>query len=262
MKHIASRDNPGFKTLKSLAEDAREQRRQGLALLDGVHLVQACRDKQGMPLRIVLSEHGAGQPEVQALLASMPGVDTWLLRDSLFRQLSEVASPVGVLALIAIPESPAAGVAPGASCVLLDGVQDAGNVGSIMRSAAAAGIGDVFLGPGCAGAWTPRVLRAAQGAHFDLRIREHADLAHVMRAFGGISVAASAHGAEPLYRLALDGAVAWLFGSEGRGISAELEAAATRRAIIPMAAGSESLNVAAAAAVCLFEQVRQRWEKT
>ena len=258
MKQIVSRDNPGFKALKSLAGDTREQRRQGLTLLDGIHLLESYRDKVGAPERLIVSEHGLTQPEVRALCVSLPGVEPLLLRDSLFAQLSEVATPVGILAVIHIPAAPDMAATVRGSCMLLDGLQDAGNVGSILRSAAAAGVADIFLGPGCASAWSPRVLRAAQGAHFDLRIREQADLAVVMQAFSGVTVAATAHGAEPLYRLDLTGDVAWLFGSEGRGIAPQLEAAAGKRAIIPMASGSESLNVAASAAICLFEQVRQK----
>lgn len=256
MKRIISRDNPTFKGLKSLSEDAREQRRLGMTLLDGCHLVAAYRDKLGLPERLILSEHGATQAEIQALCDSLPEVEILLLRDSLFRELSGLATPTGVCAAIRIPVSPPAGVS--GSCVLLDALQDAGNVGSILRTAAAAGIVDVFLGPGCAGAWTPRVLRAAQGAHFTLRLHEQADLAAVMTSFPGTTVAATAHGGEPLYRHDLTGNVAWLFGSEGGGISPTLEAAAAKRAIIPLAVGSESLNVAAAAAICLFEEVRQK----
>ena len=254
MKLIISRDNPGYKALKALATDSREQRRQGRALIEGAHLVAAYRDKLGMPARLILSEHGAAQAEIQALCASLPDVEALLLRDSLFNTLSGLATPPGILAEICIPETSGGIVG---SCVLHDALQDAGNVGSILRSAAAAGIADVFLGPGCAGAWTPRVLRAAQGAHFDLHIREQADLTDVMAAYSGLKVAATAHGAMSLYDVDLRGEVAWLFGSEGRGISPLLEFAADRRVSIPMAAGSESLNVAAAAAVCFFEKLRQ-----
>lgn len=254
MKRIASRDNPTYKALKALATDAREQRRSGRALLEGVHLVVACRDKIGPPERLVVSERAATQVEIAAICASMPGVETLLLRDDLFDALSGLATPPGIFAEIRIPDVSAERAG---SCVLLDGVQDAGNVGSILRSAAAAGIADVFLGSGCAGAWTPRVLRAAQGAHFDLRIREHADLAAVLAAFSGLKVAAVAGGNAFLYGLDLRGDVAWLFGNEGGGISPQLETAADIRACVPMASGSESLNVAAAAAVCFFEKVRQ-----
>lgn len=257
MKHITSRDNPAFKALKALAEDAREQRRQQLSLLDGSHLVAAYRDKIGLPERLIVSERGAAQPEIIALQATLAGAETLLLKDSLFSELSAVATPAGILALIRIPAPPATFAGSG-SCVLLDALQDAGNVGSILRTAAAAGIGDVFLGPGCAGAWTPRVLRAGQGAHFDLCIREHADLGLVMADFSGTTVAATAHDGDPLFVLDLSGRVAWLFGNEGAGISPQLESKAQIRAAIPMAPGSESLNVAAAAAICLFEEVRQK----
>lgn len=257
MKYLSSRDNAGFKALKALATDAREQRRQALSLLDGSHLVAAYRDKVGLPARLILSEHGVAQPEIIALQATLAGTETLLLRDSLFAELSGVATPTGILALIPIPSPPESLDCAG-SCVLLDALQDAGNVGSILRTAAAAGIRDLFLGPGCAGAWTPRVLRAGQGAHFDLCIREYADLGKIMADFSGTTVAATAHDAKPLYRLDLSGRVAWLFGNEGRGVSPQLVSSARIRAAVPMAPGSESLNVAAAAAICLFEEVRQK----
>jgi len=259
MKTISSRDNPHYKMLKALIEDGREVRRQRRALLEGAHLLTAYRDKIGAPVCLVVSEQGRAQAEIQAVLDSLPGVELWLLRDTLFKTLSEMATPAGILALIEIPTPPTA-ARLAHSCVLLDAVQDAGNVGSILRTAAAAGIKEVFLGTGCAGAWTPRVLRAAQGAHFDLHLHEQADLATTLKNFKGLSVAATAHGEEGLYDrpLPLNMPVAWLMGSEGQGIQAELETLAGRRITIPLAAGSESLNVAAAAAICLFEEVRQR----
>ncbi|MDP2809641.1 MAG: RNA methyltransferase [Rhodocyclaceae bacterium] len=277
MKQIASRDNPTFKALRALAEDAREQRRQGRTLLDGPHLVGAYLERIGLPELLLVSEAGEGEPEVRALLKTkfqrrlMPacgryagtksqsgddGARVLRLKDSLFRELSGVATPVGILAVISIPEAPANPIT--GSCVLLDGVQDAGNVGSILRTAAAAGIREIALGSGCAGAWTPRVLRAGQGAHFGLRIREQADLAAITQGWRGISVASVARGGTPIYALDLSGDVAWLFGNEGAGLSPALAGAATARAEIPMAAGSESLNVAAAAAICLFEETRQK----
>ena len=260
MKAIASRANAQFKALKSLATDVREQRRQQLSLIDGSHLVAAYRDKIGLPLQLIVSEHGLAQAEIAALVASLGGtakVDTLLLKDDLFAALSALTTPTGIMALIPVPHV-ATAMAAGASCLLLDAVQDAGNVGAILRSAAAAGLRNVFLGTGCASVWMPRVLRAAQGAHFDLVLREQADLGRVARGFEGCVVAAVPEAGQSLYQLDLGGAVAWLFGNEGAGVSPELLSLASHRASIPMAAGSESLNVAAAAAVCLFEQVRQK----
>lgn len=256
MKHITSRDNPTFKELKDLATNVREQRRQGLTILDGVHLVAAYSHKLGRPERLILSEHGIAQAEIQALRDSYSDGPILLLRDSLFRELSDLANPAGVCAVVRIPPTPPPAIR--GSCVLLDALQDPGNVGSILRTAAAAGIADVFLGPGCAGVWSPRVLRAAQGAHFDLRLREQSDLAAILAAFPGFTIAAVAHGGEPLFHQDLSGNLAWLFGSEGGGLSPALEAAAGKRVYVPMAPGSESLNVGAAAAICLFEEVRQK----
>lgn len=255
-KFITSRDNSAFKSLRLLAKDTREQQRRQRTLLEGVHLVADYRARVGAPELLVVSESGEGHAEVQALLAAHGDVETLRLRDALFGEISSVATPVGVLAVIAVP--PAASGALGGSAVLLEGIQDAGNVGTILRTAAAAGIIDIVLGPGCAGAWTPRVLRAAMGAHFSLALRETADLVATARGFAGLSVATLVRGGTPLYELDLAGPVAWIFGNEGAGVSAALAAAAKARATIPMHAASESLNVAGAAAVCLFEAVRQR----
>jgi TrmH family RNA methyltransferase len=253
---ITSRDNPSFKALKALATDSRELRRQGKTLLDGPHLVATYRNRIGLPELVVVSESGLAHGEVGPLLAALAPVDVLHLPDKLFREISSVATPVGILAVIAIPAEPVE--APRGSCVLLDAIQDAGNVGTIMRSAAAAGVGEIALGAGCAGAWTPRVLRAAQGAHFSLRIREQADLAALARSYGTASLAAVPGGGTSIYDLDLGDDIAWIFGNEGTGITAPVAMAAGRRVTIPMAGDSESLNVAAAAAVCLFEAMRQR----
>lgn len=256
MKPIASRDNPSFKALRLLAKDSREQQRQRRTVLEGIHLVTDYRRRIGAPELLAVSESGAENAEVMSVLDAHAGVEVLRLRDSLFAEISGVATPVGVLAVIAVPPwatEPLAG-----SAVILEGIQDAGNVGTILRTAAAAGIADVVLGPGCAGAWTPRVLRAAQGAHFSLRLREADDLAAVVAAYAGLSIATVVRDGTPLYELDLRGSVAWIFGNEGAGVSPVLVAAAKQRATIPMATATESLNVAAAAAVCLFETVRQR----
>jgi TrmH family RNA methyltransferase len=140
-------------------------------------------------------------------------------------------------------------------------VQDAGNVGAILRTAAAAGVPHVVLGKGCAGAWLPRVLRAGQGAHFSLRIREGIDLPAWLAerpAVAAHSIATVARDGTEIYRTDLRGPAAWLLGNEGAGLSPHLIQMAGRRITIPLATDTESLNVAAAAAVCLFEAVRQR----
>lgn len=255
MKFISSRDNPTVKHLRQLADDPREQRRLGQTLIDGPHLLRAHRERVGMPRMLLISESGAHHDEITALLGQHEGVECLCVRDSVFRELSGVASPVGILALIDIPS--VGDIEPMGHWLLLDAVQDAGNLGSLLRSAAAAGFLNVFLGPGCAGAWTPRVMRAGQGAHFSLRIQEHADLAALIRRYNGTVLTTDVSAGQSLFGVDLQRPVAWLFGSEGRGVDPSLAALADIRVTIPMNSEVESLNVAAAAAVCLFETVRQ-----
>jgi TrmH family RNA methyltransferase len=257
MKKITSRDNPTFKQLRALAGSSRERRSRNRTLLDGMHLVAAYSGRYGAPELLVLSEQGAGADEFQRFLRGHPKAPTILLSDALFAEVSPVSTPSGMLALIEIPVATPQ-MEHGASCVLLDAIQDAGNLGSILRSSAAAGMADAFLGRGCAQAWSPRVLRAAMGAHFQLRIHEHADLATVLHGFPGTSVSTSLSSQRSLYALDLTGPIAWLFGNEGAGLSPELETRTARSVRIPMPGGAESLNVAAAAAICLFEEVRQK----
>jgi len=144
------------------------------------------------------------------------------------------------------------------SAVLLDGVQDPGNVGSILRSAGAAGITQVYCSAGTAFCWSPKVLGAAMGAHFVLEIFENVDLAELVRASNIAVLAMSGYAQERLYDVDLRQPVAWLLGHEGQGVSDELMSLASHQVVIPHAGRVESLNVAAAAAVCFFEQLRQR----
>lgn len=257
MKAISSRDNPLVKRLKALGTTPRERRALGQTLLDGAHLLQAALDHAVPLLEVVVAEGAVGRPEIAALLARCAGVPVWSLPDPLFTQVSPVDTPSGILAVLALPES-----APFAplitSLVVLEQIQDSGNLGTILRTAAAAGISTALLTAGCAQAWSPRVLRAGMGAHFQMAIQEGVDPAASLADYPGAIVATGlGAGAMSLFDADLRGPVAWLFGSEGQGLSSAVAALATRSVTIPMAPGMESLNVAAAAAVCLFEQVRQ-----
>jgi TrmH family RNA methyltransferase len=179
-----------------------------------------------------------------------------ILSDALFRQLSSVSTPTGVIAVVKTPRQSVLPAFP-ETCVMLEDVQDPGNVGSILRSAAAAGVKEVYVSRTCVQAWSPRVLRAAMGAHFVLRIHENVDLATFARTFPGKVLALAADGATPFYSTDLTTRIALLFGNEGSGLSRALREAAHDTITIPMPGKAESLNVAAAAAVCLFEKVRQ-----
>lgn len=257
VKLIISRDNSQFKSLRKLALSARERRKAGKALLDGVHLVASYTERIGMPEMLVVAASAQESPEIGTLLASMPEeVCRIALSDALFQELSPVDTPTGILALVAVPEillqqSPRC-------IVLIEAVQDPGNLGSVLRSAAAAGVEAAYLSTGCADAWSPRVLRGGMGAHFVLPVREGVDLVAVAEAFPGEVVVTSLQGDASLFDLDLAGVVAFVVGNEGAGVSQALHQAATRRVRIPMPGAVESLNVAAAAAVCFFERVRQQ----
>ncbi|NTV72307.1 MAG: RNA methyltransferase [Azonexaceae bacterium] len=254
MKLIQSRDNGFFKSLKRLAESGRERRKTGQTLLDGVHLVEAYEAAFGQVDTLIAAESALAGGEVARFVE---GRETLVLADSLVRDLGLVDTPSGLLALIKTPGANAT-VNRKKDAILIDGVQDPGNVGTLLRTAAAAGIGQALLSPGCASAWSPKVLRAGQGAHFVLAIHEEFDLAGFMAGYDGTTAVTCLDGATSLYAAKLDGPIAWVFGAEGQGVRAELIEAAGLRIKIPMPGAVESLNVAAAAAVCLFEMVRRR----
>jgi RNA methyltransferase, TrmH family len=257
MKSIQSRDNPFYKELAKLAGSPRQRNKSGQTLLDGTHLLAAYLDNGKQPRHILLNAAALHDGEITALLERIEDVPVTQLDDKLFTALSELKTPTGILALIDIPE-PDSHTAPSRFALLLEEIQDPGNLGSMLRSAAAAGCDAVFLSPGCADAWSPKVLRAAMGGHFALSVHEYADLPDIVARFGGITFGASLQAHESLYDHGYCGNVAFAFGNEGSGLSKELTEALHHIIMIPMTGKVESLNAAAAAVVCLFEAVRQR----
>ena len=258
MKRVSSRDNPQYRRLWQLAHSSKVRREQHQTLLDGVHLVQAYAAAFGLDnTQLVLRASAVDHPEIGALVAQQGAREPLVLADGLFDAVSPVETPVGVIAAISIPTAIPARPDLGGFSVFLDGVQDPGNLGSILRSAAAAGAKDVFLSAGSADPWSPKCLRGGMGAHFQLAIMERVDLADAAGKYAGRLVAADGSAGQSLYDADLSGPVAFILGAEGQGISTALERLAGLRVRIPMAAGVESLNVAAAAAVLFYEWRRR-----
>lgn len=257
MTAIRSRDNPFAKQLIGLAHSSRDRKKTGLTVLDGIHLVRAYQAAMGAVQALAVAESALDDAEVAALLASAAGADVNVLSDSLLKEASALDSPSTVMAIVATP-LPRAVAANADAVLLLEDVQDPGNVGSMLRSAAAAGISDVLLSKTSAFAWSPKVLRAAQGAHFAVNIIEGVDLAAWLQQSPMQSLALSPHAGRTLYDCDLRKPTAFMIGNEGAGLSAALMQAASMRASIPMPGRIESLNAAAAAAVCMFELARQR----
>jgi RNA methyltransferase, TrmH family len=245
---ITARDNPLLQRIRKLAGDPGAYRKQGQVWLEGDHLVGAALQRGVALDELVLAESAwaersdwRGWADQARRVLRVP--------DLLFKTLSSLESPARLGALLATPQAPA--MDPAAASVVLDRLQDAGNVGSILRSAAAFGVRQVLAIKGTAGLWSPKVLRAGMGAHFGLHLIEGLspeDLADLQVPL----LATSSHGGLLLGEARLPQPCAWVLGHEGQGVDAALMARCSHTVRIPQPGGEESLNVAAAAAVCLF----------
>jgi TrmH family RNA methyltransferase len=258
IKLIQSRDNPLYKQIRQLATSAQARKKAGQTLLDGVHLCQAWLSQHVPPSYCIVSDTATVHHEVLAILnvCLERQVNCIQLPDALFSALSQVENGVEVLFVVDVP-IPTHVESLNENAILLDQLQDPGNVGSILRSAAAAGIKKIFCSSSTVAAWSPKVLRAGMGAHFVVDIYESSDLPALVRNARIPVIATSSHAKQTIYGYDLSKKFAWLFGHEGQGVSAELLACASVELAIPHDPSMESLNVAASAAVCLFEQLRQ-----
>jgi RNA methyltransferase, TrmH family len=242
---ITSRDNPLLKRLRVLAQDNAAYRKQGQVWLEGDHLCRALLARQHRPSIAIFAESawGSADPGLKHAAGKIHTVP-----DALMAGISGLESPPGVGFVWDLPQDLA--LKPGVPTVVLDRLQDAGNVGSILRSAAAMGFEQVLAIKGTAALWSPKVLRAGMGAHFALRLVEGL-VADDLTALNLPLLVTSSHQGEWLHQTALPHPCAWVMGHEGQGVGDAVAALATRSVRIIQPGGEESLNVAAAAAVCL-----------
>jgi TrmH family RNA methyltransferase len=249
---IASRDNPLPRLLKALAEDNTAWRKAGQVWLEGDHLCRAAQQR-GWAARAAVYSSAAWSSGRWRGLAAGAG-EAVVLDDRLFASISALPSPAGVGWLLDLPAAPV--LDPGVATLVLDRVQDAGNVGSMLRSAAAFGVRQVVALKGSAALWSPKVLRAGMGAHFGLALFDAADASRLDELTIPM-LAADAHAANSLHDTPLPRPAAWVLGHEGQGLAPEVAARCALKLRIPQPGGEESLNVAAAAAVCLYESSRR-----
>ena len=256
---ITSCDNPVFKRVKKLADSARARRDARMTLLDSAHLIDAYLDAGGQPHTLLRADSCPAE-RVNGITARCRAAKYLVLPDALFAELTPVASPTGVLAEAAWLEPPVINTTP--LIIVLEHIQDPGNLGAMLRTGAAAGATLAVLSANCHDAWSPKALRGGQGAQFVLPMQVDVDLPTWLNAFAGVSVALSldeTSGAEQdFYRMDFTGPTAFIVGNEGAGLSVPVMLAASVRARIPMPGRIESLNAAAALAVATFEAVRQR----
>ena len=280
IRQIRSRDNPRFRSIVELARSAKARRHSGRAVLEGIHLCAAWAGQRGWPATIVTTEAALGDPQVAALVPP-DHPDVVVVTGSLFAELSQVENGTALAYLIDRPV-PALPARVTSDTVFLDRLQDPGNVGTVLRSCAAAGVHRVITAPHTVGCWSPKVLRAGMGAHFVLELHEGVTWPLLAARLAVPVLATSGRAGRSLYELDLRGPCLWVFGNEGAGLDpaiiadeadsgsapvaadpadrrdAPAAAASVRQVTIPQTPGVESLNVAMAATVCLFEQRRQR----
>ncbi len=252
VRELGSRRNELFKALRRLRADPAASRKLGRAWIEGDHLCRALLERGGRPLQAIVTSAAWDDPALAALARSAPEVV--IVADALMQELSGLDSPAALGFLIEIGAGAAA--RPGVRSVVLDRLQDPGNAGSLLRTASAMGFGQVIAIKGTVALWSPKVLRAGMGAHFGLTLVEGATPADVA-ALGVPLVGTHLRDARWLHETALPDPLAWVFGQEGQGMSDALAAACALRVRIAQPGGEESLNVAAAAAICLHESARR-----
>lgn len=266
---ISSRDNPLVKALRKLVQDGASYRKSGRVWIEGEHLcdaAQACGRQAEMAVISDQKQHLAGMEYARS------AIKTIVISDALMRELSGLESSSGIGLVLSLPQDMP--LQASACSVILDRLQDPGNAGSILRSAAAFGYSQIIALSGTVALWSPKVLRSGMGAHFSLRIVEAATVEQLRDLEHPLAVTSSHRGqflhelqtqhallkrehfAQDICRLLPD--FAWIMGHEGQGVSAELEGMAKVHVRIAQPGGQESLNAAAAAAICLHASAAAR----
>lgn len=259
---ISSRDNALLKDLRRLATGSTDYRKQSRFWAEGDHLVRAAVARGVRPALGVFSESFWQDPKSRPLAPTEYGLlatRNIVVADALYDTLSALESPARMGFVFDLP--PAAPVQADAATVILDRVQDAGNVGAILRSASAFGFKQVIALKGTAALWSPKVLRAGMGAHWGLQLMESADLSELDQLTVPLLVTSSHRGSflhQMLQNTELPMPCAWALGHEGQGVCAALEARAAHHVRIAQPGGEESLNVATAAAICLHASATAR----
>lgn len=259
ISEIGSSSNPRFRHWLELTTSTRARAVLQTALIEGEHLARAWLDAgHGAVTEVLLPKRSSAQFALRDLCARL-STCLYIIDDRLFDRLSQVEHGAGPLFVVPIPIATATGSID-EDAVFLDGVQDPGNVGTILRTAAAFGIRRIIASPQTADIWSPKVVRAAMGAHFSMAIERNIDPQSLLARVGQAPLtAADPRAARRIDQADLTSARVWAFGSEGGGLSAALSGAVSvERLRIAQDAAIESLNVAMAAAICLYEQYRQR----
>lgn len=253
---ITSDKNQTVKLAKALLTQARQRKKWGQTILEGVHLIDAALRCDYPIVQILLAESAHSHDEVKQLLTGLPSYTPILtLSNTLYANIRSLGTGIDIMAIIVIP-TPLLPIFHD-DCLILNDVQDSGNVGTLLRTAAAIGINNILCTTGTAQAWSPKTLRAGMGAQFALNIYEGLSNTEILEHVKVPLFATSSHTDKVIYEHNLEAPLAWIMGHEGQGVCAELMQCATPIGL-PQPNGQESLNVAIAGALCLYETLRQR----
>ncbi|MFC0820627.1 TrmH family RNA methyltransferase [Moraxella marmotae] len=255
MNPITSPANPTVKHTHALLTQHRTRKKSGQTVIEGVHLLDAYL-KQGLTITtVIVSQTASEHPEVMLLLGQIDTTKITIITDSLYKQIRSLGDGVDIMAVIDIPKHHLGQIT--GDCLILDGLQDTGNIGTLLRTASAVGITTVITTPNTAHLWSPKCLRAGMGANFALQIFEQIPHDEIFAKVKTPLYATSSHTDKVIYHHNLQNPIAWVLGHEGQGVSQQFLAQATAIAL-PQPNGQESLNVGVAGSICFYEMLRQR----
>lgn len=252
---LESKDNPKIKHLRALIEQNNYRKKHKQTVIEGTHLCLAYLEKQ-QPFAIFTTEDTLSHPDFQKI-QQLYHKNIFIISQKVYKELSTLGESIACLTVVDIIPQDTSSIDFNIDTLILENVQDPGNVGTLLRSAAAANIKQIICTQGTASLWSPRVIRAGMGAHFSLSCFENVDLENILNHFKIPVLATSLHQAKSLYDIDLRQPLVWVLGNEGQGVS-PFTLQHTQNVKIPQPGGQESLNVAIAGSICFFEMVRQR----
>lgn len=255
-RRISSSKNPLVKKITKISKSQSFRNKSGLTLLEGAHLTGEYLRVFGEPEMCIISDDTSLEAKAIVKECGRLGVDIYELAHNIYSQISPVIDGVGISFVIKIPTC--TDINYNTDSVILDKIQDPGNLGTILRSAVGTGVGQIICSKGTVSAWSPKVLRAGMGAHFRLKIFEQVDILQEIDNISTPIYATSLTAKEYVHHQHLKSQNSWIFGNEGNGVSEDILQKVNKKVIIPQLGDIESLNVAMAATICLYEQMRQR----
>lgn len=257
MQVISSSKNILVKKFIQLSSSSKARKKQGLTIVEGIHLTSEYLQKVGSPEYCILaSDIDNSEINDIVLECQKRKVKIITIEQNIYAKISPVITSAGIIFVVKNNNN-TADINYKISTVILDGVQDAGNLGTILRSAVATGVKQIICSQNTVSAWSPKVLRAGMGAHYSLNIIENQNLTDIVPNFKVPIFTTSLKATNSIYQTNLSGEVVWIFGNEGQGVSKGIQALVTNHIIIPQSSNIESLNVAMAATICMFEKMRQ-----